>query len=125
MTFKIILTTLFLFVSSSSIYSQNRQRANRPTPPPIEERVENILETLTKNLELNQEQVKKSDEIFTKYFKSLDDLRKEGSRPDRSKMESISKKRDTDFEALLSDPQKKKYLELKEELFQQRRRPNN
>lgn len=124
MTYKIILTTLFLFISSSSIYSQNRQRANRPTPPPVEERVDNILEILTKNLELDQELVKKSDKIFTRYFKSLDDLRKEGSRPDRSKMESISKKRDADFEALLSDSQKKKYLEIKEELFQQRR-PNN
>lgn len=125
MTFKILLTTLFLFVSSISIYSQNRQRVNRPTPPPVKERVETILETLTKNLELDQELVEKSDKIFTNYFKSLDDLRKEGSRPDRSKMESISKKRDADFEALLSDPQKKKYLVIKEELFQQKRRPNN
>lgn len=125
MTYKIILVSLFLFVSSSSIYSQNRQRANRPTPPPIEERVETILETLTKNLELDEEQIKKSDKIFTNYFKSLDNLRKEGSRPDRSKMESITKKRDTDFEALLSDTQKKKYVEIKEKLFQQRPRTNN
>lgn len=125
MSTRIILSTLFLILSSSTIYSQNRQRANRPTPPPVKERVDNIVEILTKNLELDKEQVNKSDKILTKYYKSLDDLRKQGSRPDRSKMESISKKRDSDLEALLSDSQKKKYLEIKEELFQQRRRPNN
>lgn len=121
---KLLITFICLIVTSSTINSQNRQRGNTPAPPPINERVDNLLDILTKNLELNEEQVKKSDKIFTKYFKSLESIRKSGTRPDRNKITSITKKRDKDFEATLTEAQKLKYQDLKKVLYQ-RRNPNN
>ncbi|MEP1150671.1 MAG: hypothetical protein ABJH08_02985 [Balneola sp.] len=122
MTRKIFTASLFFILISSSLYSQNRQRQNRPTPPPIEERVETVMEKLKTDLQLKEDQIKASDEIFTEYFKSIDRLRSSGSRPDRNRIESIGKKRDKEFEALLDASQKKKYEKLKEDLFNRRRR---
>jgi hypothetical protein len=68
--------------------------------------------------------MKSSEKVFTDYFSSIDELRASQGRPDRNKIESISKKRDDDFETLLTEDQKKKYEKIKEELFQRRRRPN-
>jgi hypothetical protein len=46
---------LILILSSLSLYSQNRSRANLRTPPPISERVEAIVERLNENLRLTDE----------------------------------------------------------------------
>lgn len=127
MTLRILSVSFILLITCTSLYSQNRQRPNRPTPPSIEDRVQTLLVKLGQNIDLSEDQLSSSEKVFTNYFESIDDLRKGNSRPDRDKIQSIDKKRDTDFEAILTDTQKKKYLDIKEELFQQRQRqrPNN
>lgn len=121
---KTLSLTLLLLLLTATGFSQNRQRQNAPTPPPVEDRVETILEKLSSELSLSEEQMKSSEKVFTDYFSSIDELRASQGRPDRNKIESFSKKRDDDFEALLTEDQKKKYEKIKEELFQRRRRPN-
>jgi hypothetical protein len=121
---KTLSLTLLLLLLTATGFSQNRQRQNAPTPPPVEDRVETILEKLSSELSLSEEQMKSSEKVFTDYFSSIDELRASQGRPDRNKIESISKKRDDDFETLLTEDQKKKYEKIKEELFQRRRRPN-
>lgn len=109
---------------SGTVFSQNRQGQNRATPPPIEERVETTLEKVTSELSLTKEQMESSKKIFTDFYTSIDNLRASGNRPDRSKIDSISKQRDEAFSELLTEDQKKKYDKLKDELFSRRRRPN-
>mgnify|MGYP001628266312 FL=1 len=75
MKFKLLFPTLLLLFLSTTVFSQNRQRANRPAPQPVSESVENILETLTKKLELSEDQKESSEEILTTYFESLENLR--------------------------------------------------
>ena len=121
---KTLSLTLFLLLLTATVFSQNRQRQNAPTPPPIEERVETLLDKLKSELTLSKKQLESSEIIFTEFFTSTDKIMSSGGRPDRNKMLSISQKRDDDFEALLTADQKKKYETIKEELFQRRRRPN-
>lgn len=121
---KTIALTLFLLSLTATGFSQNRQRQNAPTPPPIEERVETLLEKLNSELSLSKEQLDSSETILTDFFTARDKIMASGGRPDRNKIESISNKRDTELEALLTADQKKKYEKIKEELFQRRRRPN-
>ncbi|MEQ9092364.1 MAG: hypothetical protein RIE52_14825 [Balneola sp.] len=116
--------TLLMVLISGTVFSQNRQGQNRATPPPIEERVETTLEKVTSELSLTKEQMESSKKIFTDFYTSIDNLRASGNRPDRSKIDSISKQRDEAFSELLTEDQKKKYDKLKDELFSRRRRPN-
>ena len=121
---KTLSITLLMVLISGTVFSQNRQGQNRATPPPIAERVKTTLEKLTSELSLSKEQKESSIKIFTDFYKSIDNLRSAGNRPDRSKMNSISLQRDKEFSALLNEDQKKKYNKLKDELFSRRRRPN-
>ena len=109
---------------SGTVFSQNRQRQARATPPPIEERVETIIEKLSSELSLSKEQLESSEEIFTDFFTAIDNLRASGNRPDRSKIDSISTQRDKEFSELLTEDQKKKYDKIKDELFSRRRQLN-
>lgn len=124
MNIKALSITLLMVLISGSVFSQNRQRQNRATPPPIEERVETTLEKLTSELSLSKEQQESSIKIFTDFYSSIDKLRASGNRPDRSKIDSFSKQRDEAFSDILTEDQKKKYNKLKDELFSRRRRPN-
>jgi len=125
MTNKALFLTFLALLLCNSLYSQNRQRENRSTPPPIEERVDTIVKKLITGLELSENQIKSSKKVFTDFFKSMDRLRTGSSRPDRTRIDSLSKKRDRDFEALLTESQKEKYKKMKENLFPKRQRPNN
>ena len=106
MTMKTLSITLLMVLISGTVFSQNRQGQNRATPPPIEERVETILEKVNSELSLTKEQLESSKEIFTDFYTSMDKLRTSGNRPDRSKMDSISKQRDEAFSELLTEDQK-------------------
>lgn len=124
MNMKTLSITLLMVLISGTVFSQNRQGQNRATPPPIEERVETTLEKVTSELSLTKEQMESSKKILTDFYTSIDNLRASGNRPDRSKIDSISKQRDEAFSELLTEDQKKKYDKLKDELFSRRRRPN-
>ncbi len=124
---KPLFTFLLLLLVTGSAFSQRQQRSERPNRPPVEERIKNLINTLDEELELSKEQEKSAKKIFADFFQRMQDLRKSGQRPDINQINEINKKRDTDFEALLTESQKKKYPELKEKLFSNRRRqrPNN
>ncbi|MEQ9392919.1 MAG: hypothetical protein RLO03_12000 [Balneola sp.] len=124
MKMKTLSVALLILFISSSVYSQNRQRQNTATPPPVEERVKTTLEKITSEITLSKEQQESSKEIFTNFFTSIDRLRTSGGRPDRNKMDSISRKRDKEFETLLTPEQKKKYVKINDELFSRPRRVN-
>ncbi|MEO9885438.1 MAG: hypothetical protein ABJR05_07520 [Balneola sp.] len=121
----ITLVPLLFLLMATTINSQNREQRIRQEPAPVKERVETILKKFNTELTLTEKQIKSSEEILTDFFTSTDELRKTRSRDSRSKLESLTKKRDEDIEALLTESQLKKFNDIKEELFPRRRRPNN
>ncbi|MEP1306061.1 MAG: hypothetical protein ABJK11_15955 [Balneola sp.] len=121
----ITLVPLLFLLMATTINSQNREQRIRQEPAPVKERVETILKKFNTELTLTEKQIKSSEEILTDFFTSTDELRKTRSRDSRSKLESLTKKRDEDLEALLTESQLKKFNDIKEELFPRRRRPNN
>ncbi len=121
----ITLVPLLFLLMATIINSQNREQRIRQEPAPVKERVETILKKFNTELTLTEKQIKSSEEILTDFFTSTDELRKTRSRDSRSKLESLTKKRDEDLEALLTESQLKKFNDIKEELFPRRRRPNN
>ena len=99
----ITLVPLLFLLMATTINSQNREQRIRQEPAPVKERVETILKKFNTELTLTEKQIKSSEEILTDFFTSTDELRKTRSRDSRSKLESLTKKRDEDLEAYLQN----------------------
>lgn len=99
---------LILSVSFAVNAQGNMQRMS------IEERVKQVMSNLVPALALTAEQQPKTDSAFTHYYRSMQTMRaarQEGTRPDRTEMEKLSKDRDEKLKQVLSPDQYKKFKE--------------
>ena len=99
--------------------SQNLQAQQRgqqgPPPMPDDEQIEKMVEDLSEELSLTEDQEK---QVSKKYFAHFDEVEAkiEAGKPDRKEMETLKSDFEKDIEALLTDEQKEKYIDyLKKE----------
>lgn len=109
---------------------QNGNRQGQRQRMSFSERMEQRLESLTKDLSLTEEQVKKTKALNTKFDKKFQELQNNsGSTPEerraqRGKYSEVMDAYNTEFKGILTDEQKVKYDKLQEERrrrFEQRR----
>lgn len=99
--------TLGLFIRANA-------QGQRGNPPSKEEMLKRTMTELTKEVELTDEEKTSVEEIFTDFFTEMEEMRKESSRPDRSKMETLVASRDKKVKAVLSEEKYKAYTEFME-----------
>lgn len=116
---KLMMLFAVLFLTSTGLTAQNRQQA---TP---EERAKRQVETLTKELTLNEEQQKQVYDISLKFSKQrTSQMGSDASREKRrEEFQKIQKQQDEEIKAILTEDQKKKYDEHQKEA-QNRTREN-
>ena len=112
-----LLFSLLMFSGILTFAQQQRQS--------VEERVKGVMEKMTP-LKLDEDQTKKTDSVFTKYYqaqtKMMEEMRSSGSRPDRSVFEKITTERDEKLQTIFSADQYKKFKkDIEESLRPQRR----
>ena len=114
-----LLFSLLMFSGILTFAQQQRQSQS------VEQRVKNVMEKMAP-LKLDKDQSKKTDSVFTQYYKAqskmMEEMRASGSRPDRSVFEKITTERDEKLKAVFSADQYKKFKdEIEASLSPQRR----
>src|SRR5262245_52211051 len=102
-------------------------RAQQRHPMPPEQRAAKITEWMKTNLQLNDEQLPKVDEINKKYAMKTEDVRKEmkeqndktAKKEKMSSLKALDKEKDGELKVVLTDEQFKNYLAKKEEMKEQ------
>ena len=116
---RFLLTVALVLTMGLGAYAQQGGGQQRRSP---EERVKAMLERLTPELKLSQDQVVKLDTVFTRNFKELQKMREDaqasGNRPDREAFQKLNNDRDEKVKAILSEEQFKKYKEQQEAMRQ-------
>lgn len=124
---KISILSLAFLMLSFVVVSAQGMGGQRMTP---EERMKATIKTLTEKLTLNEEQVKKVTDIYTKNNEEMAKMREQMQGGDRQAMMEVMQKNRAELnkkiEAVLDAKQKEafaKYNKEQEELRAQRQRP--
>lgn len=115
---------MVLLMSTVSVAQPRPQNRGRDTPPPIEDRMKDLEESLTRaGLDLNDKESTGILSAYLSFFESVDELMEEG-RPDRAKVEKLAASRDKLIQGKLDADSFAKYEANKETLIPrpQRRR---
>lgn len=102
-----IVLTMLLVVSVQSCFSQP-QRGQGTPPHPDKEQMEGIVNKLSKELNLTDDQVKQITKLYEDHFEEVEKMMEDG-RPERSVMEKMKSDFETDVKSVLTDDQKKKF----------------
>ena len=113
-----IAVIMLLVVSVQSCFSQP-QRGQGGPPAPDKEQIEDMVNKLTKELELNDEQVSQITKKYNAHFDEVEKMMEDG-RPERSVMEKMKSDLETDVKSVLTEDQKKQFEKL---MKQEQRRP--
>ena len=113
-----IAVIMLLVVSVQSCFSQP-QRGQGDPPTPDKEQIEDMVNKLTKELELNDEQVSQITKKYNDHFDEVEKMMEDG-RPERSVMEKMKSDLETDVKSVLTEDQKKQFEKL---MKQEQRRP--
>lgn len=116
---KITVIFALLMFSGLIIFAQQQRQT-------VEDRVKNVMEKLKSPLKLDDDQVKKTDSVFTNYYqaqqKMMGEMRTSGTRPNRSVFEKITTDRDEKLKTILSADQYKQFKDEVEETLRPQRR---
>lgn len=115
---KIVIITAALILGL--FINTNAQQGQRGNPPSKEERVKRTMTELSKEVGLTDEEKTSLEEIFNDFYTKMEDLRKEGTRPDRTKIAPLVEDRDKKVKAVLPEEKYKAYTTFMEN---RRRRP--
>ena len=119
---RIILAIAVLFLGCQIGLAQ-RSQGGQGGPPPIpdQEQIDKMVDKLSEELDLSDDQKKVIQQKYEDHFKILESKMKEG-RPDRNVMDAIKSDFENEVKAVLTDEQKIKYEKLmKKEQKRQRR----
>lgn len=118
---KIALLATFILTTLTSFSQQTQRRT-------IEERVKDVMEKMKEPLKLDELQAKKTDSVFTQFYKvqqkMMEDSRASGERPDRSVFEKMTTDRDDKLKAIFSAEQFTKFKNEVEATLRPQRRSN-
>jgi hypothetical protein len=79
-----------------------------PPAPPTEKQIQTMVDDLSKELLLNEEQEQIVLELYTAHFKTVEEKMSEG-RPDREEMETLKKDLENDVNEVLNEDQQELY----------------
>lgn len=111
-----MLMGVLLITVNACAQSGNR---NQPT---VEERLNKVISTIEKKIEITDSQKTVIESAFTDFFTQADNEMKTSERPDKSVMDKLEKTRDLKVKETLSEDQYKVYLKISSQL---RPNPNN
>ena len=119
---KMILATLLLTLFVGTSFAQQMQGRQGQD---FQQRRQQQMEELKKEIGLNKDQVKKFDEIYKKYDDKMAAMREDmmagGDREAmRSKMQQINTERDAEVKKMLNKDQVKKFDDYQKKLAEQR-----
>ena len=117
-----IILPLFVLVISGN-FAQAQQRGQQGPPPiPSEKEIEKMVEDLSNELSLDQEQEATISLLYVAHFEEVSD-KMESGRPNRNEMEKLKSELETEVKDNLTDAQVTKYeAYLKNVSAQNRRR---
>lgn len=109
---------ILMVVSVQSCFSQP-QRGQGGPPTPDKEQIEDIVNKLTEELKLSDEQVSQITKKYEDHFNEVEKMMEDG-RPERSVMEKMKTDFETEVKSVLTKDQKKQFEKL---MKQEQRRP--
>lgn len=95
-------------------------RQQGPPSSPSDKQIEKMVKQLDKELDLSDEQYEQVSEMYFAHFEKVEALMEGSQRPDRTKMQSLQSKLETDVKALLDQDQQKLYTAYLEDQEEQR-----
>lgn len=108
---KSIIVIVVMLISTNAM----SQRRNRK-PPSIEKRVDNVIKSIEKEIDINKSQKDAIEDAFTVFYSSADKEMTKGGRPEKSIMESFENVRDNKIKKVLGRKKYKKYLKISDRL---------
>ncbi len=96
-------------LSTTLTFAQNDQRRSP------EERAQRQTEQLTKELNLSTEQAEKVKALSDERMKQMQEMRANGARPDRQKMQELQENYEAKLKPVLTTEQWTKYEKIREE----------
>lgn len=110
---KISMLLIAVLITTITVNAQQRGQQGPPQMPD-EDQIEKIVDNLTKELSLTDNQKADITEKYTAHFKEVSELMENG-RPDREVMEEMKADFIADVNKVLTEDQQKKYEEFLEE----------
>ncbi len=102
------LLLLAVIFATGSIFAQP-QGQQGPPPIPDEEKIEEMVSDLAKEINLSDSQQEDVLELFTNHFNEVKEQMESGSRPSREDMEELKKDFEEDVKEILTEEQQAKF----------------
>lgn len=111
---KLILILLVL-VTGNALYAQQQGSRQQGPKMPDSEEIVKMIEDLTSQLLLSDDQAEEVSTIFTQHFEEIETKMSGESRPDRDQMESLKAEFEKDIKSILNEDQIKNFEEYMKE----------
>lgn len=105
-----VLMLSFAILMSSMIFAQAPQGKNHQKPPvPNEKQVKKMVNELSEELELSEDQETKVLAIYQEHFAEVKEKTSGNKKPERKEMEALKSSLEKEVKALLNDEQQTKF----------------
>lgn len=111
---------VFIMMLNISIFAQQRG-GDRPPQVPNNTQVEKMVQELSEQLSLTNDQTIKVESIFKNHFSEMRSLMNNGERIERAEMESIKAEFESEVKSVLNDDQIVKFDEFMKKMQPQKR----